>query len=75
MVGPSFTDERRRVASRRLKLGFVALVGVSAGFVGFAADATPGQALLAVVVGLFVGWVLLRYLVSVGREWRTSRGR
>jgi hypothetical protein len=75
MVGPSFTDDERRVASRRLKLGFVALVGVSGGLVALAADATPLQGLVGVGAGLVVGWLLLRYLASVGREWKASRRR
>ncbi|WP_251343363.1 hypothetical protein [Haloplanus halophilus] len=73
MVGPSLSDDERRVASRRLELGFVALVGVSGGLVALAADATAVQGLLAVAAGFLVGWLLLRYLVSVGREWRASR--
>ena len=75
MVGPSLTTDQRREASRRLKLGFVALVGVSAAFVSLAADATPVQALVDVAAGLLVGWGLLRYLSSVGREWRRSKRR
>ncbi|WP_251330540.1 hypothetical protein [Haloplanus pelagicus] len=75
MVGPSITDDERQVASRRLKLGFVSLVGVSGGLTALAADATPIQSLLAVTVGLLVGWALLRYLASVGNEWKASRRR
>jgi ammonia channel protein AmtB len=73
MVGPSLSDDDRRIASRRLRLGFVALVGCSGGLVALAAGATPVQALAAVVVGLLVGWALLAYLRHVGREWRTNR--
>jgi lysozyme family protein len=72
MVGPSITDDERRVASRRLKAGFVGLVGASAGLAALAGDATPAQLLVAVVVGLLAGAALLRYLVYVGREWRKS---
>jgi len=75
MVGPSLSDEDRRVASRRLKLGFVGLVGCSGGLVALAADATPVQALAAVLVGLLVGGALVAYLRWVGREWRTSHRR
>jgi Flp pilus assembly protein TadB len=73
MVGPSLSDHDRQVASRRLKLGFVGLVGCSGGLVALAVGATHAQALAAVLAGVLVGWVLLRYLVSVGREWRGSR--
>jgi len=73
MVGPSLSDEKRRVASRRLKLGFVALVGVSAGLVALAGGATTAQALVALASGLAVGTALLWYLASVGAEWRRAR--
>ncbi|WP_338739661.1 hypothetical protein [Haloplanus salilacus] len=73
MVGPSLSEEKRRVASRRLKLGFVGLVGASAGLVALAGGATTVQVLVALAVGLAVGGVLLWYLVSVGAEWRRTR--
>ena len=73
MVGPSLSEENRRVASRRLKLGFVGLVGVSAGLVALAGGATATQALVALAGGLVVGGALLWYLVSVGAEWRGTR--
>ena len=73
MVGPSLSEEDRSVASRRLKLGFVALVGCSGGLVALSAGATLGQALAAVLVGLFVGGALMAYLGYVGREWRRPR--
>jgi hypothetical protein len=73
MVGPSLSDEKRRVASRRLKLGFVGLVGVSSGLVALAGGATTIQALATLGVGLVVGGLLLRYLVSIGAEWQRTR--
>jgi hypothetical protein len=73
MVGPSLSEEGRRVASRRLKVGFVGLVGVSAGLVALAGGGTATQALVALAGGLVVGAVLLRYLASVGAEWRRAR--
>ncbi|GAB3322641.1 hypothetical protein EI982_01900 [Haloplanus rallus] len=75
MVGPSLSEDDRRAASRRLKLGFVALVGVSGGFVALAAGATPVQGLLATLGGLLVGGLLLGYLGRVGRDWRSARRR
>jgi purine-cytosine permease-like protein len=75
MVGPSLSEEDRAVASRRLKLGFVVLVGCSGGLVALAAGATPSQALVAVVVGLLAGGALLAYLGYVGRQWRAKRRR
>ncbi|MFD1634133.1 hypothetical protein ACOZ4L_00190 [Haloplanus ruber] len=72
MVGPSFTDDERQVASRRLKLGFVALIGLSGGLVALAADATPVQGVVAVVAGLLVGGLLLAYLEWIGQDWRSG---
>ncbi|WP_435067029.1 hypothetical protein [Haloplanus sp. C73] len=73
MVGPSITDEDRRRANRRLKGGFVALVGVSGGLVSLAIGASLEQAALAVVAGCLVGAILVVYLGHIGREWRQSR--
>jgi hypothetical protein len=73
MVGPSLTDHDRQVASRRLKLGFVGLVGCSGGLVALAAGAAPVQALAAVLAGVVVGGALLLYLGRVGQEWRAKR--
>ncbi|MFB6196017.1 MAG: hypothetical protein ABEI80_07580 [Haloplanus sp.] len=73
MVGPSITDETRRVASRRLKVGFVCLVGLSGGLVALAGNASTVGALAAVGVGLLVGLALVAYLSRVGQEWRRTR--
>ncbi|RCU48370.1 hypothetical protein DU504_14310 [Haloplanus salinus] len=75
MVGPSLSEEDRAVASKRLKLGFVVLVGCSGGLVALAAGATPLQALVAVGGGLLVGGALMAYLDYVGRQWRAKRRR
>jgi len=73
MVGPSFTEEDRRTATRRLKLGFVGLVGLSGGLVSLAVGATLVQTLVALAVGCLVGWALVAYLGRVGREWQQNR--
>jgi hypothetical protein len=73
MVGPSLSDRDRRVASRRLRVGFVGLVGCSGGLVALAVSATPAQALAAVLAGVLVGGALLLYLDHVGQEWRAKR--
>ncbi|MFB6108783.1 MAG: hypothetical protein ABEJ82_08100 [Haloplanus sp.] len=70
MVGPSSSDRERRVATARLRAGFVVLVGLSAGLVAVAGDATPAQALVAVAAGLVLGSVLLWFLLRTGRQWR-----
>lgn len=75
MVGPSLSDDDRRIASKRLRVGFVALVGCSGGLVALATGATPVETLAAVLVGLLVGGALMTYLRRVGREWRRSHRR
>jgi ABC-type nickel/cobalt efflux system permease component RcnA len=58
MVGPT-TREERRTASRRLKLGFILLVGVSGGLITSQGDVSIVVSLLAVLVGLVVGVVMV----------------
>lgn len=65
MVGPSLTDEEQRVASLRLKLGFVLVVGFSAGIIALQAQGSLVQAAVATVGGLIVGWLLLVYLTRI----------
>lgn len=65
MVGPSMSEEDRRVASFRLKAGFVLLVGASGGLVALQVDPTLPQLAGAVVGGLLVGYLLVRYLVRI----------
>jgi lysozyme family protein len=73
MVGPSIDEADRRVANRRLKVGFVALVTVSGGVVAAAGGATPLQVLSITLAAGVVGLALLWYLVRLGREWTPSR--
>jgi hypothetical protein len=68
MVGPSMSDEERAVASRRLRVGFVLLVGLSGGLVSLQAGPTLVQFFAAVLGGLLVGWLLLWFLVRMSRE-------
>lgn len=68
MVGPSLTDEDRRVASRRLKVGFVLLVAVSAALVSYQAGASPTQTAVAVGVALLAGVALLWFVLRLLRE-------
>ncbi|PSP89868.1 hypothetical protein BRC90_03455 [Halobacteriales archaeon QS_4_69_34] len=58
MVGP-VPPEERLAAARRLKLGFVALVGLSSGSITLQGDATIPIFALAVLLGLGVGVVLV----------------
>jgi purine-cytosine permease-like protein len=75
MVGPSLSEEERQTADRRLRAGFVALVGLSGGLVALASGATPVQSLAAVGVGLLVGGALLVYLARIGRQYGRTRRR
>lgn len=68
MVGPSFTEEDRRVASRRLKAGFVLLVGVSAGLVSYRAGASLAEGAIVVGASLAVGAALLWFVVRLLRQ-------
>jgi len=75
MVGPSLSEEDRAAASRRLKVGFVVLVGCSGGLVALAVGATPLQAFVSVLGGLLIGGALMAYLGYVGQQWREKRRR
>lgn len=61
MVGPESERERRRPGiPRKLRLGFVALVGVSAGLITLHGGVGPLGFASAVAVGTLVGVVLVR---------------
>ena len=65
MVGPSLTDEEQRVASLRLKLFFVLIVGFSAGVIALQAQGSLVQTAAATVGGLLLGWLLIVYLTRI----------
>jgi ABC-type nickel/cobalt efflux system permease component RcnA len=65
MVGPT-TREERRSASRRLKLGFVLLVGLSGGLITLQGDVSLLVSVLAVLAGLFVGVVMVVFAFPSG---------
>ncbi|MFB6155056.1 MAG: hypothetical protein ABEJ22_04110 [Haloferacaceae archaeon] len=75
MVGPSMTDEERRDANTRLKVGFVLLVGLSGGLVALQAEGTPAQLALGVGGGLLVGLALLWFLVRWSKEFWAGNAR
>jgi hypothetical protein len=58
MVGP-VTDEERSSLARKLKIGFVVLVGLSAGLITLQADAGLLMFAIATGIGLAVGVVLV----------------
>jgi hypothetical protein len=65
MVGPT-TSEERRTASRRLRLGFVALVGLSGGLITLQGDVSLLVSVLAVLAGLLVGVVMVAFAFPGG---------
>jgi lysozyme family protein len=73
VVGPSLNDAARDDANRRLKLGFVALVAVSAGLVAFRANASPLALAGALLAGTVLGVALLWFIARWGREFRRQR--
>ena len=75
MVGPSITDDERRLANRRLQIGFVVLVGVSGGLVALQAGASTLQIGVAIVGGLVLGGVLLLWLRRWSAQFRRETNR
>ncbi|WP_416841058.1 hypothetical protein [Haloferax sp. DFSO52] len=69
MVGPSLSDDEAKLASTRLKVGFILLVGISAGFIALAAGATLVQIAIAFVGGTVLGIALTVFLSYWGREF------
>lgn len=65
MVGPSLSEEEQRERRRRLKTGFVVLVGVSAGMIAFQGGADPASILAVTVAGLLLGVALVYYLSAI----------
>lgn len=70
MVGPSTTDEERRVANLQLKAGFVVLVAVSGALVAVQGEGTPAQVGGAALGGGVVGVLLVRFLARMGRQYQ-----
>jgi hypothetical protein len=75
MVGPSITDDERRVANLRLQIGFVVLVGLSGGLVALQAGASTLQVGLAVVGALVLGGLLLLWLRRWSAQFRRETNR
>ncbi|KAB1188110.1 MULTISPECIES: hypothetical protein [Haloferax] len=75
MVGPSLSDDEMRLASSRLRIGFVLLVGVSAGLIAVTADATLPQVGLAFAGGTVLGIALMVFLSYWGREFTNVNRR
>lgn len=75
MVGPSISDDERRVANTRLQVGFVVLVGLSGGLVATQAGATLLQIGGAIAGGLVLGAVLLLWLRRWSSQFRRETNR
>jgi lysozyme family protein len=65
MVGP-IDDAERLSFMKRLKVGFVLLVGVSAGLITLQTDAGPTAFAGALAVGSLLGIVLVRFAFPAG---------
>ncbi|MGQ4555266.1 hypothetical protein [Halobellus sp. GM3] len=74
MVGPSLSDEERDVASRRLKVGFVALVGASGALISVQAGGSATVVAAGLVGGLALGYVLLWFLLRWWAEFLPAPG-
>ena len=61
MTGPISEEDRERTMGR-LKIGSVLLVGVSSGLIPSQGDASLRVVVAAVVAGLALGVILVRYL-------------
>jgi hypothetical protein len=72
VVGPSLSDDERRLANYRLSAGFVALVAGSGGLVALTAGGTLPQLAGGVAAGAVVGVLLLLFLRRLGGQFRTS---
>lgn len=75
MVGPSITDDERRIANTRLQVGFIVLVGLSGGLVAAQADATILQIVGAVAGSLVLGAALLLWLRRWSAQFRRETNR
>lgn len=69
MVGP-VSREERLAASRRLKIGFVLLVGISAGLITLQGNPSILVFLFAVLLGLLAGVVVVALAFPRGLELR-----
>ncbi|EMA45763.1 hypothetical protein [Halococcus saccharolyticus] len=70
MVGP-VSREERLTASRRIKIGFIVLVGLSAGLITLQGDSSLLTFALAVCVGLVVGAVVVWLAFPRGLGFRS----
>ena len=74
MVGSSFTDDEKRAANTRLKVGFVLLVAGSMVLMALRADLTllelGGIFAVGVVVGTVLLWYVLRNLTAFRESMR-----
>ncbi|RXK46756.1 hypothetical protein [Halorientalis pallida] len=69
MVGPVSNDERASF-TRRLKIGFVVLVGISSGLITLQGNPSPVVLAGAVVGGLVLGALLTRFAIPSADGFR-----
>ena len=75
MVGPSMNDEERAAASARFKAGFVLLVAVSGALVALQSGGALVSIAAGFVVGLFVGLILVFFLVRWWTDFLATTNR
>lgn len=77
MVGPSMSDDDRRLLSLRLRAGFVLLVAISGALVAFQAGAGLPAIAAGAVGGAVVGIALIWYLSRIAPwdDTGSTRGR
>lgn len=67
MVGPPPAEESR-LARRRIAVGFVSLVALSAGLIALRVDPSPVELVVAVGTGAVVGVALVWYVGRLVRQ-------
>lgn len=65
MAGRSTRDRGNENGGRRLKGGFVLLVGFSGGMIALQAGASPLVVVAATIAGFLAGFALLWYMVRI----------
>lgn len=74
MVGPSFSEDDRERTHRRLKIGFVGLVGASTGLVALQVGPTLPELVAAIAGGLVVGAALTWFVARNLRKMVPDEG-
>lgn len=74
MVGP-MSDAERDAGNRKVKIGFLLLIGVSPPLIATQFDPSPIELLVAFGGGLVLGLLVVWYLGRLAAEFTASSGR